>query len=149
MLQKVIIATFFWEGISGSHGKYKVLDNKGFTKAASRNYSLIDEQTPCVANATYKTMMFANGSKVMRWYYNQDNHYLEDADVLLSVGSDEAVITSLAISDDHKKTFVAFYEPSQEGKNGSVWVFDTATGTVLERYDGVCYRPVKVMWKKR
>lgn len=149
MLQKVIIATFFWEGISGSHGKYKVLDNKGFTKAASRNYSLIDEHTPCVANATYKTMMFANGSKVMRWYYNQDNHYLEDADVLLSVGSDEAVITSLAISDDHKKTFVAFYEPSQEGKNGSVWVFDTATGTVLERYDGVCYRPVKVMWKKR
>lgn len=149
MQQKVVVATFFWDGVSGSYGEYRVLDNKGFTKAASKSCTLIDEHTPCVANATYETMLFANGSRVMRWYYNKDNHYLEDADVLLSVGSDEAVITSLAISDDHTKTFVAFYEPSQEGKNGSVWVFDTGTGTVLERYDGVCYRPVKVMWKKK
>lgn len=149
MQQKVVVATFFWDGVSGSYGEYRVLDNKGFTKAASKSCTLIDEHTPCVANATYETMLFANGGRVMRWYYNKDNHYLEDADVLLSVGSDEAVITSLAISDDHTKTFVAFYEPSQEGKNGSVWVFDTGTGTVLERYDGVCYRPVKVMWKKK
>ena len=43
----------------------------------------------------------------------------------------------------------AFYEPDQEGLNGSVWVFDTDKGTVLEKYDNVCYEPVKMFYKKR
>ena len=63
--------------------------------------------------------------------------------MLLNVGSDDAVITSFEISADHKNTYVAFYEPNQEGLNGSVWMFDTDNGTVLEKYDNVCYQPVK------
>ena len=94
-------------------------------------------------------MLFANGNKIMRWYYNKDNHYLEDADELLTVGSEDAIITSFEISDDHMKTYVAFYEPNQEGKNGSVWVFETNTGKVLEQYDNVCYQPVKMIYKKK
>lgn len=148
MLQKLRIATFFWEGIEGSHDKYKILDNGGI-KMASYDSSIIEESTPCIANATYRTMLFANGNKVMRWYYSDSNDFLEDADELLKVGGDDAVITSFAISDDHKKTYVAFYDPTQEGKNGSVWVFDTGNGTVLETYDNVCYQPVKVIYKTK
>ncbi|MBQ4082747.1 MAG: hypothetical protein IJC77_00600 [Bacteroidaceae bacterium] len=149
-LQKAIISTFFWRRIEGTVSSYEVLDNgKGFSKVGSRSYSLINENTPCIANATYETMLFANGNKIMRWYYNKDNHYLEDADELLTVGSDDAIITSFEISDDHMKTYVAFYEPNQEGKNGSVWVFETNTGKVLEQYDNVCYQPVKMIYKKK
>ena len=151
-LQKSIIGTFFWRYKEGTIGEYEVLDRgKGFkdTKAASRNYSLINENTPCIANATFETMLFANGNKVMRWYYSKEKYYLEDADELLTVGSNEAIITSFEISDDHMKTYVAFYEPNQEGKNGSVWVFDTDTGEVLEKYDNVCYQPVKMIYKKK
>jgi hypothetical protein len=71
------------------------------------------------------------------------------ADVLLTVGSDNAVITGFELSDDHKKTYVAFYEPNQKGLNGSVWVFDTDKGTVLDKHDNVCYQPVKIMYKKK
>ena len=53
------------------------------------------------------------------------------------------------MSEDHLKTYVAFYEPDQDGLNGSVWVFDTDKGTVLEKYDNVCYEPVKMFYKKR
>lgn len=150
-LQKAIIGTFFWRRIEGAIDEYEVLDNgKEFsTKAASKSYSLINENTPCIANATYETMLFPNGNKVLRWYYNKANHDLEDADELLTVGSDDAIITSFEISEDHTKTYVAFYEPDQEGKNGSVWVFETNTGKVLEQYDNVCYQPVKMIYKKK
>ena len=146
--QKVIVATFFWQAITGSYGQYEVLDNKGFTKAAKASYNVINENTPCIANATYETMLFANGNKVMKWYYHKDD-YLEDAIELLQVGSDEAIITSFEISEDHLKTYVAFYEPSQSGKNGSVWVIDTNSGKVLEEYNNVCHQPVKIIYKKK
>ena len=149
--QKAIFATFFWEAITGSYGKYKVLDNGGFTKAASKSYSLINESTPCIANSTYETMLFANGNKVMRWYYasTAEKYYLENADELLKVGSEDAIITSFEISKDHLKTYVAFYEPNQKGKNGSVWVFETNSGKVIEKHNNVCYQPIKVIYKKK
>ena len=155
-LQKVILTTFFWEPVAGKVGEYIVRDNNGFTKTAkSKSYSLINENTPCIANATYKTMFFPDGNKVMRWYYTKEKnsaggiYYLEDADVLCRIGSEKAVITAFEISDDHKKTYVAFYEPGQEGKNGSVWVIDTDNGEILEKYDNVCYQPVKMIYKKK
>ena len=152
LLQKVIIGTFFWQLTEGTAADYKITYNdksKGFSAVAASNYP-INENTPCIANDTYKTMLFANGNKVMRWNYLNGDYWLEDSDVLLSVGSsDEAIITSFEISDDHMKTYVAFYEPNQEGKNGSVWVFDTDTGEVLEKYDNVCYQPVKMIYKKK
>lgn len=155
MLQKVVLATFFWEAIPGKTGEYNVLDNNGFKKAASRNYSLIDENTPCIANATYKTMLFANGNKVLKWYYTKEEkeggsqYLLEDAEELLAVGSDKAIITQFEISADHKTSYVAFYEPEQDGLNGSVWVFDTDKGTILEKHDNVCYQPVKMIYKTK
>ena len=124
-------------------------NGKAFTKAARKStYSVINESTPCIANATYETMLFADGNKVMKWYYFKDD-YLEDAIEMLKVGSDDAIITSFDISEDHLKTYVAFYEPNQEGKNGSVWVIDTNSGKVLEEYNNVCYQPVKVLYKNK
>lgn len=149
-IQKVVIATFFWKAIEGKVGVYDVMTNgKAFTKAARKStYSVINESTPCIANATYETMLFADGNKVMKWYYFKDD-YLEDAIEMLKVGSDNAIITSFDISEDHLKTYVAFYEPNQEDKNGSVWVIDTNSGKVLEEYNNVCYQPVKVLYKNK
>ncbi len=106
----------------------------------------LTETTPTIANMTYWSMLFAKGNKVMRWYFTS-SAFITAADELLSVGSDKAVITSFEISADHKKTYVAFYEPEQTGLNGSVWVFDTDKGTVLEQYNNVCYEPVKMIYK--
>ena len=148
-VQKMIIATFFWQHIDGTVADYKILTDGGdFSKVAGKNYSVIDENTPCIANDTYKTMLFPDGNKVMKWKYTSDA-YLDEADELLEVGSDDAIITSFEMSDDHLKTYVAFYEPNQEGKNGSVWVIDTDKGDILEQYNNVCYQPVKVIYKKK
>lgn len=111
--------------------------------------SPISVETPCVANKTFYSLLFANGNKVRRWNYNTNLSGLANAETLLTVGSDDAVITAFEISSDHLKTYVAFYEPGEEGLNGSVWVFDTDKGTVLEKYDNICYKPVKMFYKKK
>ena len=105
--------------------------------------------TPCIANKTYYTLLFADGNKVRRWNYTMDLAGLPNAPTLLTVGSPAAQITGFEMSEDHKITYVAFYEPQKEGLNGSLWVFDTDTGEVLEKHNNFCYRPVKMFYKTR
>ena len=66
-----------------------------------------------------------------------------------TVGSSEAVITAMELSQDHLETYVAFYEPNESGLNGHVWVIETETGEILRKYDNVCYRPTKIIYKKK
>lgn len=112
--------------------------------------SPINKNTPCIANKTFYTLLFANGNKVRRWKYDTPLANLANAETLLTVGGENAVITHFEISNDHKKTYVAFYEPdSTEELNGSMWVFDTDTGEVLEEHNNICYQPVKMIYKKK
>lgn len=143
LMYRNVMYTGFW-----------VTDYKTYESVLVNNEKMIgfgtapfDATTPCIANATYYSFLFADGNKVRRWYYTSQQ--LSTADELLTVGSDSAVITGFEISADHKKTYVSFYEPQQEGKNGSVWMFDTDTGEVLERYDNIAYRPIKMIYKKK
>ncbi len=146
VVQKLVISTFPWASVENKPGEYSIMDNGGFKLAGTK--SPIDENTPCIANKTYLSLLFADGNKVRRWYYTKTTH-INKAETLLTVGSDDAIITGFEISDDHLKTYVTFYEPNKEGKNGSVWVIDTDKGTVLEKYENVCYQPVKIIYKKK
>ena len=107
-------------------------------------------QSPCVANQTYNTLLFSDGktNNVYRWNYTNITP-LANAKSIAAVGSDKAVITGMEISNDHKRTYVAYYEPDEAGLNGHVTVLDTNTGDNLAQYDNVCYRPVKIMYKKK
>lgn len=147
-LQKVIFPTFPWNSVEGKPGVHYLVDNGG-PKIAGMGKSPIDEKTPCVANKTYNSLLFASGNTVKRWYYTTNTH-ITKADNLLTVGGNNAVITSMEMSEDHLKTYVAFYDPdSTEELKGSVWVFDTDKGTVLEKYDNICHKPVKIIYKYR
>ncbi len=144
LMSKVVLSSSFW--IRDYETNTNVLYDNGGMKLCGIGASPINETTPCIANKTYYSMLFAKDNKVMRWYYTS-SAMITAADELLTVGSENAVITSFEISADHKKTYVAFYEPDQPGLNGSVWVFDTDTGEVLEQYNNVCYKPVKMIYK--
>lgn len=106
-----------------------------------------DINTPCIANRTYYSFFYAEGNKIRRWYYTSQQ--LSTADILQTVGSDNAVITGFEISNDHKRTYVSFYEPEQSGKNGSIWVIDTDNGEVLEKHDNIGYKPIKMIYKNK
>lgn len=141
-----VLYTDFWG--------YDYTENKPiFTTANTAQGPLpnspLKAETPCVANKTFYSLLFADGNKVRRWNYNTNLAALSNAPTLLTVGSDNAIITAFQISSDHLKTYVAFYEPDKEGLNGSVWVFDTDKGTLLETYDNICYQPVKMFYKTK
>lgn len=130
--------------------------NQQFTtmidKTTMTDNNPINISTPCIANKTHYTMFFATGNQVRRWNYTSDIENLKSlktSPVLLTVGSPAAQITGFEMSEDHKVTYVSFYEPKKEGLNGSVWLFDTDTGKVLEKHNNFCYRPVKMFYKTR
>ena len=144
--QKVRLLTTFWT-YNAEEASNVLVDNGGFSPVGFGSIP-VDENTPAIANYTYKSMLYAMGNKVCRWNYTS-NQLLQNADVLLTVGSASAVITNFEMSADHKITYVAFYEPSQEGNNGSVWAFDTDKGSILHKYDNICYQPTKLIYKKK
>lgn len=146
LIQKVTLSTGLWLYNYDTAESY--LADNGGVKMAGVGTCPITPTTPTIANRTYYSMFYAAGNKVMRWNFTTSQH-ITASDVLLTVGSDNAVITGFEMSADHTKTYVTFYEPQQSGKNGSLWVFDTDSGAVLEKYDNICYRPVKIIYKKK
>ena len=144
--QKVRLLTTFWT-YNAEEASNVLVDNGGFSPLGFGALP-VDEHTPAIANYTYKSYLYAQGNKVHRWNYTS-TQLLKDAEVLLEVGSPTAVITNFEMSADHKITYVAFYEPTMEGNNGSVWAFDTDKGTVLHQYNQICYQPTKLIYKKK
>jgi len=107
----------------------------------------LDVNTPMTASKTYNCLFYGSGNSVMRWNYISD--MLNKSTTLTSVGSADAVVTGLLLSDDQQRLYVSFYNPSESGKNGSVWVLDTDNGQVLSKYDNVCYKPIKMIYKEK
>ncbi len=143
MNHRVVLQSDLWG--TNDTGGYITLDNGGFSMIGFGALP-ISEETPCIASKTYLTMFFAEGNKVRKWNYTTSQQ-LSSAPTHLAVGSDDAIITGFEMSADQNTTYVAFYEPNQEGKNGSVWAFDTDKGTVLNKWDNISYKPVKMFYK--
>lgn len=141
----VVVGTSFWG--SNNDGSYKLYNNGGFSTIAFGNLA-IDENTPVIASKKYQLMLFAEGNKVRKWNYTTSQQ-ITAASTHTTVGSDNAIITGFEMSEDQQRTYIAFYEPTQSGLNGSVWVIDTDKGTVLNKYENICYQPVKIMYKKK
>lgn len=144
--QKVLLDTGFWR-YSEEKGENQLVDNGGKTMAGVGTVNFTME-SPAVASRVYYALLYGNGNKVYRWNYTTSQR-LDQASVHAEVGTAQAVVTGLELSLDQTETYVAFYEPDEDGLNGHVWVIDTDKGTVLRKYDNVCYRPVKIMYKKR
>lgn len=144
--QKVLLDTGFWQ-YSEEKGGNQLVDNGGKTMAGVGTVNLTME-SPAVASRVYYALLYGDGNKVYRWNYTTSQR-LDQAVVHAEVGTARAIVTSMELSLDQTETYVAFYEPDEEGLNGHVWVIDTDKGTVLRKYDNVCYRPVKIMYKKR
>ena len=146
MIQRTRLSVDFW-GYNSETSENVLVDNGGYKVCGFGDFPLT-ETTPCIANLTYYSMLFADGNKVRRWNYTSSQQ-ITDSDVLQTIGSETAIICGFELSADHKQTYVAFYEPDQPGLNGSVWVIDTDKGNILKQYNNICYQPVKIMYKKK
>ena len=152
MYYRALISVDFWEWDSEKNEavlKFESNQSQGYDMCGFGALSLT-ETTPCVANDTYHTLLYAEKNKIKQWYFRyQPLPHITAAKDFQTIGSESAIITSIILSEDHSHTYVAFYEPDQPGLNGSVWVIDTDKGTVLKQYNNICYQPVKIMYKKK
>ena len=144
-LKKIVLESSFW-GPTDKPGEYVVLDNGGPLTAGLGATPPVNENTPAIASKSHQVMLYAKGNTVKKWNYTQ-SQAITSAKTHVTVGSSTAVITGFEMSADQNVTYVAFYEPGQDGKNGSVWAFNTPTGEVLEKWDNICYKPVKMFYK--
>jgi len=140
---------YAWWRYSEETASNVFVDNGGMKLVAFSEESVkYNARSPQVASALYGTLLYADGRDIYEWVYGS-NAMMMDATPKLSVGSANAVITSMDMSDDQTLTYVAFYEPGQQGLCGYVWTIDTDTGEVLHKYSNVSYRPVKILFKKK
>lgn len=153
MYQKVVLNANFWNQNTET-GTLKLADNGG-QKMCSFAEPKLKAQSPLVASRLYYTLFFGEehkgdkgSNKVYAWNYTT-SQLLADAKEYCAPGSEKAVVTGMELSQDQQELFVAFYEPDESGLNGHVWVYDTQEGRLLRKYDNVCYRPVKIMYKKK
>ena len=145
--RKVRLNNNFW--VYNEDIQKSVLSDNGGLQPTGFGSIKFSGESPYVANRTYYSLLFSDGTdnKVYKWNYTSG--MLSNAKSIATVGSSNAVITSMEISNDHKRTYVAYYEPDEAGLNGHVTVLDTNTGEIIGQYDNVCYRPVKIMYKKK
>lgn len=143
---KVQLRANFWVS-DVQTGQNSLVDNGG-NKVCAFVTPKFHAQSPHVASRLYYTLFFSEDNNVYAWNYTTSQR-LEQAKVYCSPGTAQAVVTSMELSEDQQELFVAFYEPEESGLNGHVWVYDTQEGRLLRKYDNVCYRPVKIMYKKK
>ena len=146
MYQKVELNATFWK-YNADQGENVLVDYGGL-KMCGFAAPKLKATSPLVASKLYKVLFFGDGNTVYKWFYTS-NQMLDKSEEYCKVGSAQAIIGSMELSQDQKELFVAFHEPAESGLNGHVWVYDTQNGTLLRKYDNVCYQPVKIMYKKK
>ncbi len=145
MYQSTLLYTGFWQ--TNMETLETGLGDYGGMKLAGMKCDLTP-QTPYVATHLYNALYYAKQNQILRMNYSV-SMFLNSVKKHSTVGSSEAVITAMELSQDHLETYVAFYEPNESGLNGHVWVIETETGEILRKYDNVCYRPTKIIYKKK
>ena len=146
MYQKVELNAVFWK-YNADQGEIVLADNGGL-KMCGFAAPVLKAGSPLVASEMHKELFFGDGNAVYRWFYTS-NQMLDKSEEYCKVGSAQAIVGSMELSQDQTELFVAFHEPAESGLNGHVWVYDTQNGDLLRKYDNVCYQPVKIMYKKK
>lgn len=153
-LRRTVLDKDIWT--YNSQTQLNVFDaKKRFETIGETETSLLQPGVPMIASNTNKMLFFGVGNKIYQWPYEQNT--LAYTTLFAEVGSSSSVITSIEISANQKTLYVASYDPSQSGLNGSYHEIeiirssatdDVSSGERVD-YNNVCYEPVKMMYKAK
>lgn len=117
--------------------------------------SKLEKGAPMVAGNSYKSLFFAKGNEIYQWHYPQGS--LSNATLFATVGNPGSIVTGMDLSADQSELYVASYDPTQPGLNGSCHIIEIKqTESTEEVYSGkitnfsnISYQPVKILYKKK
>lgn len=128
---------------------------ESFSDVGEFSGSPLEKGAPMIASNTNKSLFFSKGNVIYQWHYPQGN--INSASVFATVGESSSIVTSMDLSSDQTLLYVASYDPSKGGKNGSCHIIPiNKTASTEEIYSGeitnfneISYQPVKILYKKK
>lgn len=118
---------------------------------SSDNMSL-NEDSFIVSSRNSADVYFTSGNSIYRWGLTVQPASspvitLPDGEEICDVATN--YMDEYGDGTEETLLYVATYNPARPDKKGSVYVYDIATQTLQKVYEGICDRPVKLMYKYR
>lgn len=112
----------------------------------------MDEESRFCASLHSNDVYYSYADKVYRW--SLISQPSSTPALTLPAGEQICDLATNFMGDSDDTTaetllYVATWNPSRDGLGGSVYVFDIATDTLLTSYEGICDKPVKLLYKYR
>ncbi len=95
-----------------------------------------------IVDTGYGRVYFNNGNGIYVWSKDYEDQ-LPETPVITVDGE----VTCMNISNDGEELYVGVYKASASGRKGSVYVYNTADGSLLKKYEEVCDKPKFIFHK--
>lgn len=153
-IRRTIINKGVWSYNMDSGLNYFDIKEK-LTNIGAAAKSNLQKGAPMIASNTHKSLFFADGNTIYRWNYAQGN--ITSANVFATIGDSKTIIKGFDLSEDQNTLYVASYNSSQIGLNGSCHIIEiNRTATTedvyagnITTYENISYEPVKIIYKKK
>lgn len=119
----------------------ELLEKDVFTNTAPT----ITENAHTVLNTKFNKYIYSNGNNIFSWFYSGTN--LPTAPFITVDLPGE--ITGMCLSTDNNELYVGVYNAAASGLKGSVAVYNADNGSLINKYEGVTDKPVRLFYKKK
>lgn len=116
-------------------------EQREFTNSAPT----LTENSITLVNEKYVKLVYANGGSIFNWFYTGIDIPTTPYINIPIPG----VVTSLASNPAGTELYVGVYNSTASGLKGSVLVYNIDNGTLINKYEGVSDKPVKLFYKTK
>ncbi|MBK3518202.1 PKD-like family lipoprotein [Carboxylicivirga marina] len=110
----------------------------------------IDESTDLKYNLKYNRVYYFNDNKVYQWYATKNSNEplptIDDTVLELDAGLE---ITCMEYSEDLSLMYLGVNNPALGEMSGCVYVYDILSMQLVNKYEGIAYKPVNVFYKTK
>lgn len=133
---------------SGTLGNFNSSDKKDFTTETLN----MDQNSIVVNTWNSSDVYYTYNNKVWRWGLNIEpptdpTLSIDEGEIICAMGTNFMGDYGDRGTTDETLLYVASY--NEATKKGSLYIFDIKTQTLVEKYQDVCDRPVKLLYKYR
>lgn len=105
----------------------------------------MDRNSMTVGTKVYNCIYYTYNNEIYRW--DPGRQLPTTPSITVPTGME---ITTIAVDPDQKLLYVGLYESgSTKELKGCLYIYDADSGELLETYDNIADRPVRVIYKKR
>lgn len=137
-LMKTVFGEYIQEYFSDP---VELIDQQIFTNGAPT----LKENSVTLLNDKYLKLVYANERSIYQWFYTGEN-IPSSPYITINI---PGVITSMASNPEGTLLYVGVYNAAASGLKGSVLVYNIDNGALINTYEAVADKPVKLFYKTK